>query len=206
MRSVWQQLHEELQRHFAGEARAAVTLPDFLQRRDELLRRLEVTLLERGTGEKIDQELGKLFSETANWLRVPAGVAAAGGLATLVAALAHVAIVDVTGTIAGVAALLGTVVAVFKRQQILAEFRVQMSAKRDAVLAGIQDHLEHSIERFYRELEGTFQPLRSFCDTQQKLYGPMLARLKELEETMSKSASELGQASRSSLPPKNADL
>ncbi len=202
LRGVWQQLHEELQKHFSTETRAAVMLPDFLQQRDELLRRLELTLLERGTGEKIDEQLGKLFEETANWLRIPAGVAAAGGLATLVAALAHAAIIDVTGTIAGVAALLGTVVAVFKRQQILAEFRKQMTDKRDTVLAGIQDHLRHSIDRFYRDLEATFQPLRTFCDTQRKLYDPMLTRLDTLTETFAKSSTTLDQASRPETGPR----
>ncbi len=188
LRGVWQQLHEELQSQFAGETRSALVLPDFAQRRNDLLRRLELTLLERGTARQIEEEMGKLFTETANWLRIPAGVAAAGGLATLVAALAHTAILDVTGTIAGVAAVLGTVVAVFKRQQILAEFRKQMVEKRNSVLTGIEDHLGHSIDRFYRELEATFEPLEVFCRTQRRLYEPMLERFKSLEQALARNA------------------
>jgi tRNA U34 5-carboxymethylaminomethyl modifying GTPase MnmE/TrmE len=198
LRSLWQQLHEELQRHFSGETRAALSLPDFARQREELLRRLELTLLEHGTGEKVDQQLGKLFEETAQWLRVPAGVAAAGGLATLVAVLAHVAVVDVTGSIAGAAALLGTVVAVFKRQQILAEFRRQMHEKRETVLAGISDHLRHSLERFYQDLAGTFQPLKTFCETQRRLYAPMISRLDQIETALARSSVELEEVSRRS--------
>lgn len=198
LRSVWQQLHDTLQKNFTDENRGIVSLPDFLQQRDELLRRIELTLLERGAGHQVEQQLGKLFEETATWLRVPAGVAAVGGVATLVAALAHVAIVDVTGTIAGVAALFGTVLAVFKRQQIISEFRKQMDEKRDTVLAGIEDHLRHAIDRFYRELESTFQPLQSFCTTQRKLYEPMLNRLQQLDDSFGKASAELGAAARPS--------
>jgi tRNA U34 5-carboxymethylaminomethyl modifying GTPase MnmE/TrmE len=199
-RSLWQQLYEELQLHFSGETRAGLSLPDFARQREELLRRLELTLLEHGTGEKVDQQLGKLFEETAQWLRVPAGVAAAGGLATLVAVLAHVAVVDVTGSIAGAAAVLGTVVAVFKRQQILAEFRRQMQEKRETVLTGISDHLRHALDRFYQDLTGTFQPLKTFCETRRKLYAPMISRLEQIQVALDRSAAELEQVARR-IPP-----
>ncbi len=200
LKSVWAQLRESLQTAFA-ERRNIATFPDFVRQRDELLRRIELTLLERGSGEQVNEQLGKLFSETANWLRVPAGIAAAGGLATLVAALGHVAIVDVTGTVAGVAALTGTVVAVFKRHQILAEFRKQMMQKRETVLGGIEDHLRHAVDKFFADLATTFAPLQSFCAAQRKLYEPMLTRISQLTEVFGKNAADLGLAPRVAATP-----
>jgi tRNA U34 5-carboxymethylaminomethyl modifying GTPase MnmE/TrmE len=195
LRSVWKHLRESLHDAFASQ-RSVQSFPDFMQQRDELLRRIELTLLERGSSQQVNEQLGKLFSETANWLRVPAGVAAAGGLATLVAALAHVAIVDVTGTVAGVAALAGTVVAVFKRQQILGKFREQMREKRESVLSGIEDHLRHAVEKFFAELRSTFAPLESFCAAQRKIYEPILDRIAQLQEAFGKNAADLGIAPR----------
>ena len=195
LNSVWTQLRELLQTAFA-ERRDIATFPDFVRQRDELLRRIELTLLERGSSQQVNEQLGKLFAETANWLRVPAGIAAAGGLATLVAALGHVAIVDVTGTVAGVAALTGTVVAVFKRHQILGEFRQQMMQKRETVLGGIEDHLRHAVDKFFADLTTTFAPLQSFCAAQRKLYEPLLTRISQLTEVFGKSAADLGLAPR----------
>jgi hypothetical protein len=151
IRTVWQQLHEALQKNFAADS-AVATLPDFVQQRDDLLRRIELTLLERGTHQEVDEQLGKMLAEAAAWLRVPTVVAAGAGVAAIVAAMTHAAIFDLTGTIAGVAALLGTVLAVFKRQQIINEFRRQMGEKREMVINGIEDHLRHAIDRFYQEL------------------------------------------------------
>jgi hypothetical protein len=197
LRTVWQQLHDKLQLNFADQEKQKVSmLPDFSEKRQELLRRIELTLLERGTSQQVEQQLGRLFEETANWLRVPAGVAAVGGVATLIAIMAHSAVFDVTGTVAGVAAVSGTVIAVMKRKKILDEFRNQMSEKRDATLAGVEDHLRHSIDRFYQELAGMFQPLQNFCATQRKLYEPMLTRLRELEETLTRQAASLAAAAR----------
>ena len=195
LRTVWQHLHESLQKSFTDN-RAVTTLPDFVQQRDELLRRIELTLLERGTHEQVEQQLGKMFAETAAWLRVPTAVAAGAGLAAVVAAVTHAAIFDVTGTIAGVAALFGTALAFFKRQQIINEFRRQMTAKRETVINGIEDHLRHAIERFYQDLDSTFAPLRSFCVSQRRLYEPMLDRFKQLGETFDKCGAALDQAGR----------
>lgn len=191
LRAVWQQLHDQLRRNFSDAQTGLGTLPDFLKRRDELLRKIELTLLEKGTSQQVEQQMGKLFEETANWLRVPAGVAAVGGVATIIAILVHSAVFDVTGTVAGVAAATGTAIAVMKRKKILAEFARQMTDKRDATLSGIEDHLRHSIDRFYQELSAMFQPLQSFCTAQRMLYEPMLKRLQEVEETLTRQIARL---------------
>ncbi len=108
LRTVWQQLHDALHRNFSEQSRGAATLPDFLKQRDELLRKIELTLLERGTSQQVEQQMGKLFEDAANWLRIPAGVAAAGGVATVIAIVVHsLAVVDFTGIVAGTGVVAG---------------------------------------------------------------------------------------------------
>ncbi len=198
LRGVWQQLQETLAHGFSEKHRGSVTtLPDFVDKRQELLRKIELTLLEKGTSQQVEQQLGELFEEAANWLRVPAGVAAVGGVASvLLVIFAHAAAVDVTGSIAGVGAVTGGVIAILKRRKILEEFRRQMSEKRDATLAGVEDHLRHSIDRFYQDLTALFQPLQSFCSAQRKLYEPMLTRLRELEDGLQRQTANLTSAAR----------
>ncbi len=192
LRTVWQQLHESLQRDFATELPAPPAFPDFMREREQLLKKLELTLLEKMSNASVEQQLTKLFAETTTWLRLPAGIMAAGGIATVVAILAHAAILDVTGSIAGVAAVLGTGLAIFKRRQIIDTFRKEMTDKREELLAPIGDHLRHAIDLFYQDLQSTFQPLQNFCSAQRRTYEPILARAKQLSDTLGKSSAEIG--------------
>lgn len=196
LKTVWQQLHESIQKSFASEMPAPPSPPDFINERDQLLKSLELALMEKMSNQKIERQMTALFHETATWLRVPAGIAAVGGAATIAAALAHMAIVDVTGTVAGVAALFGTAVAVAKRNKIITEFRAQMSRKREEVLAPIEDQLRHAIALFYQDLTATFQPLQAFCAAQRKIYEPILMRVKQLDEVFRQAATSLGIATR----------
>ena len=166
--------------------------PGFSNEREELLKRIEGTLTERMSNEKIEEQMTRLFSETSSWLRLPAGVAAAGGIAAIVGAvLAQTLIWEVAAVMAGVATIFGTAIAVAKRNQITAEFRSQMARKREEVLAPIEDHLRKAIAIFYEELEATFQPLQTFVAAQEKIYDPVLARLKQLDENFAKVSSQL---------------
>lgn len=193
VKSVWQQLHESIQKSFALEMPPPPSPPGFSSERDELLKRIEGTLTERMSNEQIEAQMTRLFSETSAWLRLPAGVAAAGGVAAIVGAvLAQSLILNVAAVMAGVATLFGTAIAVAKRNQITAEFRSQMARKREEVLAPIEDHLRQAIALFYEELAATFQPLQGFVSAQEQIYEPVLARLEQLDEAFSNCAAQLG--------------
>ena len=192
LKAVWQQLHETIQKSFAAEVPAPPAPPDFINERDQLLNRIELTLIERMSGRAIEEQMTRMFNDAAAWMRLPAGIAVAGGAATVAAALAHLAIIDITGVAATLAAVSGVAIAAVKRNRILTEFRKQMSDKREEILSPVEDHLRHAISLFYQELGATFQPLQAFCAAQRKIYDPILVRLKQLDETFGKLASQLG--------------
>ena len=132
------------------------------------------------------------------WLRIPVGMAAAGGVGAVVAgALAKATILDITGTIAGLSALTGTILAVAKRRKIIGEYRRQMNEKREAMTQAIEDHLRHAVKRFFVELEQLFQPLEAFCAAQKKMVEPSLASVREMEVKLGKCAASLGAAGKS---------
>ncbi len=192
LKSVWQQLHESLLKNFASEIERPLSPPDFIREREALLKRIELTLMEKMSNQRIEEQMTRAFGEASAWLRVPAGIAVLGGATALAAALAHIAIVDVTGTLAGIAALSGALVAITKRRKIITEFRAQMARKREEVFAPIEDHLRHAIAVFFQELNMTFQPLQTFCAAQKKIYEPIITRINQLEETFKKAAADLG--------------
>jgi hypothetical protein len=141
---------------------------------------------------KIKEQLQALFGETNRWLRVPTSVAAAGGIATVIAALTHTAVLDVTGTVAGLAALTGTLYAVWRRRKILRQYRDQMNEKRRDLSRAVESQLTHAIEAFYQEVGLTFAPLESFCESESKRNAPLRERIESLDQAIGAVKSQLG--------------
>jgi GTPase SAR1 family protein len=186
LRGIWQDLQERVQVQFESDTKRQVrpALPGFLSQRGIILQRLQLTLLEQTSDAKIKEQLQNWFGETARWLRVPAGVAAAGGIFTVIAALAHAAILDVTGTIAGVAAAAGTLYAVLRRRHILREYRLRMNEKRTELSEAVQTQLRNAITAFYHEVATTFDPLDSFCQAEAQRIVPLKDRVDEIERSL----------------------
>jgi len=186
LRGIWQDLQERVQVQFDSDTKRQVrpALPGFLSQRGIILQRLQLTLLEQTSDAKIKEQLQNWFGETARWLRVPAGVAAAGGIFTVIAALAHAAILDVTGTVAGVAAAAGTLYAVLRRRHILREYRLRMNEKRTELSDAVQTQLRNAITAFYHEVATTFDPLDSFCQAEAQRIVPLKERVDEIERSL----------------------
>ncbi len=193
LRSLWPQLQDTMENQFKGDARVQVsqTIPDFARQRRELLQSIQLTLVERIAGRGMEARLEQMFRETANWLRVPAGVAAAGGLVTVIAAMSSAAVADVTGIVAASAFIAGTLVAFGRRRKILSEYHRQMEAKREELIAAIEQQLNHAVDLFYAEIGAVFHPLRAFCAAERKRYDPLLERVREIEKSFAQLSAEL---------------
>ncbi|HYZ72338.1 MAG TPA: dynamin family protein [Chthoniobacterales bacterium] len=184
LRGIWQDLQERVQVQFDTKRQVRAALPGFLSQRGIILQKLQLTLLEQTSDAKIKEQLQNWFGETARWLRVPAGVAAAGGVFTIIAALAHAAILDVTGTVAGLAAAAGTVYAVLRRRHILREYRQRMNEKRGQLSEAVETQLRNAITAFYHEVGATFDPLESFCLAEAHRILPLRERVDEIERSL----------------------
>jgi GTPase SAR1 family protein len=194
LRLIWQELQEKVNAQFDSDFRKQVrsAVPGFVNQRGVVLQKLQLALLEQMSDAKIKQQLQEWFGETARWLRVPAGVAAAGGIFTIIAALAHAAILDVTGTVAGLAAFTGTVYAVFRRRHILREYRLRMDEKRRELAGAVESQLQHAITAFYHEVSQTFAPLESFCQAETQRLLPLQERAMEIQKSFLEIKSQLG--------------
>ncbi|MDQ6626105.1 MAG: dynamin family protein [Verrucomicrobiota bacterium] len=193
LRSLWPQLQDMLEAQFASDSKQRVSkvMPDFAQQRRELLQSVQLTLVERIAGKGVEERLAQMFVESATWLRVPAGVAAAGGIATVLAAMISASVADVTGILATSALAIGTVFAFAQRRKILNTYEKEMDAKRTELTGAIEGQMEHAINLFYNEIAAAFQPLASFCATERKRYQPLLSRTEELKQTFSSMKSRL---------------
>ncbi len=196
LRGIWPQLQDIIVAQFASEGKNRVSrmIPDFARQRRELLQSIQLTLVERIAGKGVEEELGRMFRESAAWLRLPAGVAAAGGIATVLAAMISASVADVTGVVALSAAALGTFFAFGQRRKILRAYEKEMEIKRGELTRAIEGQMEHAIDLFYKEISNAFQPLAAFCSTERKRYEPLLDRVEELKEIFASLMTRFGQA------------
>jgi small GTP-binding protein len=196
LRSLWPQLQDAIELQFASEGKNRVnkTIPDFARQRRELLQSIELTLVERVAGKAVEEQLARMFRETAAWLRLPAGVAAAGGIITVIVAMSSASVADVTGTLAISAAVIGTIVAFTQRRKILAAYETAMEKKREELVHAIEQQMKHAIDLFYKEIAVAFEPLAAFCVAERKRYEPLLEQAEGLQDSLRELGQRLGGA------------
>ncbi|MEP7014271.1 MAG: dynamin family protein [Verrucomicrobiota bacterium] len=193
LRSLWPQVYDMIDQQLAGDLQEKIpkAIPDFVRQRRELLQSIQLALSKRASGKAVEEELGQLFRETSARLRVPAGIAAAGGIATLIAAMTSAAVADVTGVLAASAAIIGTIVAFAQRRKILNAYEEQMETRRSELMHAIEQQLNHAVDLFYKEVSTAFQPLAAFCTSERRLYEPRLQRAEELQRRFTELSSRL---------------
>jgi hypothetical protein len=186
LRSLWPQMHDLIDQQLHGELQEKIprALPDFVGQRRELFQSIQLALSERVSAKSVEEKLAQLFRETSTILRVPAGVAAAGGIATLIAALVSASVADVTGILAASAAVIGSIMAVIQRRKILATYEQQMETKRAELMQTVERQLIRAIETFYRDISAALQPLAAFCTAQRRVHEPFLARAEDIYQAL----------------------
>jgi small GTP-binding protein len=194
LRGLWPQLQDTIVAQFESEGRKRMDkpLPDFARQRRDLLQSIQLTLVERIAGKGVEEQLARMFRETAARLRLPAGVAAAGGIVTVIVAMSSAAVADVTGVLAASAAVIGTIVAFTQRRKILAAYEREMETKRLELVHAIEEQMNHAIDLFYQEISVAFAPLAAFCASERKRYEPLLERADQLKTTFAGLSARLG--------------
>jgi GTPase SAR1 family protein len=194
LRGLWPQLHDMLDTLLEKELRNQVpkTIPDFARQRRELLQAVHLALMERVSGKSVEEQLTRLFQETSARLRLPAGVAAAGGIVALIAAMISAAAADVTGLVAAGAVVASAMVALTQRKKILHAYQTQMETKCSELTQAIEQQLNRAVELFYSEVATAFHPLEAFCIAQRRQIEPALRQAAELEHKLDALASRLG--------------
>jgi GTPase SAR1 family protein len=196
LRGLWPQLQDMLGAQFdaADKNRMSTNMPDFARQRRDLLQSIQLTLVERIASKGVEEQLAKMFRETAAWLRLPAGVAAAGGIITVIVAMSSASVADVTGVLAASAAVIGTIVAFTQRRKILSAYDNEMETKRLELIHAIEQQMNHAIDLFYQEISVAFAPLAAFCTTERKRYEPLMQRAETLKGTFLALSTKLGAA------------
>jgi GTPase SAR1 family protein len=194
LRGLWPQLNEMLYTLLEKDLRSQVptNIPDFARQRRELLQSIHLALIERVSGKTVEEQLAKLFEETSARLRVPAGVAAAGGIVAIIAAMSSAAVADVTGILAASAAIVGTFVAISQRRKILDSYEKEMADKCRELVKAIDQQMHRAVEVFYAEVTSAFNPLQAFCVAKRKQYEPYFEKTEELNATFDSLANRIG--------------
>lgn len=193
LKGAWKQLHDSLHKRFDAGIQTAHP-PDVINERNELLRQIEATLVKKMAKQQIEQQMRRLFNETATWLGAPLGTSSAEGLAKVVEALASAVSGDFAGVLAEAEMASQAPLAFAKRKKILGRFCVEMAHLREKLLSAVERHLYRGIDAFYGELAGSIHPLQDFGAAQRNIYEPMIARIRQLEESLDKMGADAGVA------------
>ena len=194
LRGLWPQLNDMLYTLLEKDLRSQVptSIPDFARQRRELLQSIHLALVERVSGKTVEEQLAKLFDETSTRLRVPAGIAAAGGIVAIIAAAMSAAVADITGILAASAVVFGTFVAVSQRKKILETYENQMTEKCSELVKAIEQQMGRAIEVFYGEVASAFNPLQAFCVAKRRQYEPFFQKTSELSKTFESLGGRIG--------------
>ena len=194
LRGLWPQLQDTIVAQFESEGpkRMNKTLPDFARQRRDLVQSIQLTLVERIAGKGVEEQMARMFRETAARLRLPAGIAAAGTIVTAIVAMSSAAVADVTGVLAASAAVIGTIVAFTQRRKILTAYEREMETKRLELVHAIEEQMNHAIDLFYQEISLAFAPLSAFCTSERKRYEPLLERAEKLKTTLAGLSARVG--------------
>jgi hypothetical protein len=83
-----------------------------------------------------------------------------------------------------VAALTGTLYAVFRRRKTLRAYRQQMDEKRAQLAEAVQQQLKQAIDLFYHEIGQMFAPLESFSIAEAQRHLPIQQQLDGIEKQL----------------------
>ena len=120
------------------------------------------------------------------------GVAAAGGIITVIVAMTSASVADVTGVLAASAAVIGTIVAFTQRRKILSAYDKAMETKREELIQAIEQQMKHAIDLFYKDIAVAFEPLAAFCTAERKRCEPLLQQADGLKDLFGGLSRRLG--------------
>lgn len=183
LRTVWQQFHEALQKGFPSGARVVATTPDFDKASAKLAAEIAGALREDAVPDPLEAQLGRMLVRVARGLRAAVALGVGALVWAAFASASKAAHAELALTLAAGAALLGIALGVLGRRRIVREFRRRTNDERESLINAIEDHLRPAVNRFYKELEGAFAPLRAFGAGQRKLCAAAVDRIAQIEAT-----------------------
>ena len=92
----------------------------------------------------------------------------------------------------GLAALTGTLYAIWRRRKILRQYHDQMNDKRRDLTKAVETQMRHAIDAFYHEVGLTFSPLESFCESEAKRHAPLREQIDNLDQAIGAIKAQLG--------------
>lgn len=184
-RQTWEELERERRRTVGDSGQGQP--PDFAALRERLRDDLDAVLERHGLDGDTDRRWHRHFFLAGGAVSVGAYALAVAALVMAWAWLAQPALLRAA---AGGTALIGlcTVVALgFWQRRLLWDFRAFSTARREALLAGVDDRLRASIDHFAEDLGDSLGPIELACAARRRAHEPIAVRAQQLDALLAKS-------------------
>ena len=191
LRGLWPQMQDLLENQLSTDLQkdAWQSLPDFAGQRRELSESIETAFIDILTGNSLQEQLARSFSQTAIWLRAAVGIIVITGALAAFVKIPYVS--RASAIIAIVAALSAIVLAFNHRWKVLRVYERQLDPKRTEFTQRLEKQFAEAIDSFCAEMGNKFRSLNEICQTRLRRYQPWLARADELETSLRKLTSRI---------------
>jgi GTPase SAR1 family protein len=182
LRGVWPQLDDALGAPANSELRKQLprAIPDFTRTRRDLVQTIRQRLMEALSGKGAEQHLARISRQTFLLLATAAVIIVAGVVTAAMVANSQRTLAIVSGIVAAVAGTFGVIILLAQSKRMIRVYQNQLNTSELTKKA--EQNVHDAIDRFYKEITATFQPLSDFCATRRQTYEPLARRSEELEK------------------------
>jgi|GEM_PF-4227331 len=188
-REVWEHFHQTLQRDFSTRLPPAPAEPPPTKTPAAILEQIEREAFADVSPVMDEEEIFPAIHALAGRLRLFAVlIAITAGAAGFFASSKPVWAATAGGLTLGLL-LVAIGLAARERAKLVARYRQQLFARREAAIAATERQLHEVVEQFYRDMGATFEPLEGFCNARMHFFDPFLHQIGNLGtrlETLSK--------------------
>ena len=192
LRGLWPQTQDLLENQLSTDLQkdAWQSLPDFAGQRRELSESIQTAFINILTGNSLQEQLARSFSQIAIWLRTVMGIIIITG--TLAAFVKIPNVSRASAIIAAVAAICAIVLAFNHRRKVLRDYERQLDPKRTEFTQTLEKQFARAIDSFCGEMSKKFRSLDEICQNRLRRYQPWWARAEELETRLGELTSRIG--------------
>jgi GTPase SAR1 family protein len=196
-REVWEHFHQTLRREISTRLPPAQALPPPTREAREILEEIEREAFVEAVPVAGQKSVFPALGSLAVLLRLLFFVVVVTGGAAIFFAESKPVLAGVVGGVACGVLLAGITIALLKRGKLLAQYRLQLLARREAAIAAAEQQLHAVVEQFYDDMGATFEPLEGFCNARMHFFDPFLQQIgtlgARLETTVKALRAELGE-------------
>ncbi len=191
---VWEQLTAAMEEGLSGQDLfAPPQLPESFRLKQKVLtEKISHRLAEANADAGLGDRLKSGLLQATLWIRMTLVALLAGVGAAVGHFAAHLPGMDLAALGAGFTAVVGLLVTLGKRRQVIEGFHGAMSEQRARTLAIVEEEFQQLVKQAYQDFGENLKPLARRCEERVSRFDPIAERFAQLSKTFDRLLARLG--------------